>query len=230
MHSACAELSRKKFSLPPSKPTVAGPTCNLSRERKKLKLRIMQWQSSSNLQHLLIYSQAKRHHSSHRIPIPTHTPKCVCSPKCVNCPTLPATRSRFYAEWDIIHTGILPVNGNPMDKYNRDEVEHRRWWQLTWINTDMMSPIDVYVRNGTKIYQMNDESSNEHSQTKAAATNMIIRIGSCATVIVNIANDGPNARNVQPKNSGKVIFTFQYTAVAHRHKISHRTLKRARSI
>lgn len=56
---------------------------------------------------------------------------------------------------------------------------------------------------------MNDESSNEHSQTKAAATNMIIRIGSCATVIVNIANDGPNARNVQPKNSGKVIFAFQ---------------------
>lgn len=66
--------------------------------------------------------------------------------------------------------------------------------------------MDVYDRNGTNMNQMNDDNSNEHNQTKAAATSTMIRIGSWAMVNVNIANDGPNASNVQPKNSGKVIF------------------------
>lgn len=70
--------------------------------------------------------------------------------------------------------------------------------------------MDVYDRNGTNMNQMNDDSSNAHSQTKAAATSTMIRIGSWAMVNVNIANDGPNARNVQPKNSGKVISTIVY--------------------
>lgn len=73
--------------------------------------------------------------------------------------------------------------------------------------------MDVYDRNGSNMYQMNDDSSNEHSQTKAAATSTMMRIGSWAMVNVNIANDGPNARNVQPKNSGKVIFTNELVSI-----------------
>lgn len=67
--------------------------------------------------------------------------------------------------------------------------------------------MEVYDRNGTNINHINDDSSRAHSQTNAAATNTIMRMGSWAMVIVNIANAGPNARKVQPKNSGKVIFT-----------------------
>lgn len=67
--------------------------------------------------------------------------------------------------------------------------------------------MDVYDRNGTNMNQMNDDRSSEHSQTKAAATSTMMRMGSLAMVNANIAKDGPNARNVQPKNSGKVIFT-----------------------
>lgn len=66
-------------------------------------------------------------------------------------------------------------------------------------------PMIVKSRNGTNINQMNDDSKSEQSHTNAAATRIIIRIGSCAMVIVNIANGGPNARKAQPKNSGKVI-------------------------
>lgn len=75
------------------------------------------------------------------------------------------------------------------------------------MKTDRTSPMDVYARNGTNMNQMNDDRSSEHSQTKAAATSTMMRMGSWAMVNVNMANAEPNARNVQPKNSGKVIFT-----------------------
>lgn len=78
-------------------------------------------------------------------------------------------------------------------------------WQITWIKTEQINPIDVYDLSGTKTNQINDENNNAQSQTNAAPTRRIIRIGSLATVSVNIANGGPNAKNVQPKNSGSVI-------------------------
>lgn len=53
--------------------------------------------------------------------------------------------------------------------------------------------------------QTSDESSNEHNHINAAATKMIIRIGSCAIVIINIASGGPKAKKTPPKNSGTVI-------------------------
>lgn len=72
----------------------------------------------------------------------------------------------------------------------------------------MIIPNDVTLRSGTNMNQMNDESKSEQSHTNAAATKMMIRIGSCAMVMVNIAKAGPNVRKAQPKNSGKVIFSF----------------------
>lgn len=38
------------------------------------------------------------------------------------------------------------------------------------------------------------------------AMRMMIRIGSLAIVIRNIASGGPNARNAQPKNSRRAMF------------------------
>lgn len=154
------------------------------------------------------YSLAKTLRSSHRIPNQTRTPICVCSPRCANCPKPLGGRFRFYAECDTVRTGNLPAG----KRHHKCMYERPAKWMnisatFTWMNTDIISPMDVYDRSGTNINQMNDDSSNEHSQTKAAATNTIMRIGSWAMVNVNIANDGPNARNVQPKNSGKVILT-----------------------
>lgn len=68
-------------------------------------------------------------------------------------------------------------------------------------------------RNGTKINHINDDNSSEHSQKNAAATNIIIRIGSLAIVNANIASGGPNAKNEQPKNSGTVIFLIRLLLV-----------------
>lgn len=75
------------------------------------------------------------------------------------------------------------------------------------MRTDIIIPKAVTSLIGTKMNQTSDDNNNEQSHRKAAATNMITRIGSCATVIVNIAKGGPNARNAHPKNSGKVIVT-----------------------
>lgn len=73
---------------------------------------------------------------------------------------------------------------------------------------EIIIPMIVTSRNGTNMNQMNDDSKSEQSHTNAAATRIIIRIGSWAMVIVNIANGGPNARKAQPKNSGKVILQW----------------------
>lgn len=70
---------------------------------------------------------------------------------------------------------------------------------------DTIIPKIVISLSGTTMNQTSDESKREQSHKNAAATKMITRIGSCATVIVNMANGGPNARNAHPKNSGKVI-------------------------
>lgn len=56
-----------------------------------------------------------------------------------------------------------------------------------------------------------DDSSSEQSHRKAAATKMIIRMGSWAIDNVNIANGGPNARQAQPKNSAAVIALLYVT-------------------
>lgn len=73
---------------------------------------------------------------------------------------------------------------------------------------EMIIPKAVTSRNGKITNQMNDDSKSEQSHKKAAATKIIIRIGSWATVIVNMANGGPNARNAHPKNSGNVILLY----------------------
>lgn len=73
---------------------------------------------------------------------------------------------------------------------------------------EMNIPMNVISRTGTNMNQMNDDSKSEQSHTNAAATRMIIRMGSWAMVIVNMASAGPNARNAQPKNSGNVILFY----------------------
>lgn len=75
------------------------------------------------------------------------------------------------------------------------------------MQTETINPNGVNSLSGTNINQTKDDSNREHSQKNAAATKIIIRMGSWAIVNVNIANGGPNAKNVQPKNSGTVIFT-----------------------
>lgn len=75
----------------------------------------------------------------------------------------------------------------------------------TWIAIETIMPNNVKSLNGTIMNQISADSSNAHSQRKAAATKMMMRIGSLAMVSVNIANGGPNARNAHPKNSGSVI-------------------------
>lgn len=50
-----------------------------------------------------------------------------------------------------------------------------------------------------------EDNSSEQSHMNAAATKMIMRIGSCAMVITNMANGGPNTRKIPPKNSAIVI-------------------------
>lgn len=75
---------------------------------------------------------------------------------------------------------------------------------------EMNIPMNVISRNGTSMNQMNDDSKSAQSHTNAAATRIIIRIGSWAMVIVNIASGGPNARKAQPKNSGRVILLCDY--------------------
>lgn len=72
----------------------------------------------------------------------------------------------------------------------------------------MIIPNDVTFRSGTNINQTNDDNKSEQSHTNAAATKIMIRIGSCAMVMVNIAKAGPNVRKAQPKNSGKVILSL----------------------
>lgn len=76
---------------------------------------------------------------------------------------------------------------------------------FTWMQIEMIIPIIVTSRSGTNKNQMNDDSKSAQSHTNAAATKIMIRIGSWATVMVNMANGGPKARKAQPKNSGKVI-------------------------
>lgn len=73
------------------------------------------------------------------------------------------------------------------------------------MNIDTIIPKMVTSLSGTTINQTSDDSKREQSHKNAAATKIIIRIGSCATVIMNMANGGPNARKAHPKNSGKVI-------------------------
>lgn len=70
---------------------------------------------------------------------------------------------------------------------------------------DMTIPMMVISLSGTNTNHTNDDRSNAQSHKNAAAIKIIIRIGSCAIVIVNIANGGPNAKNAHPKNSGNVI-------------------------
>lgn len=70
----------------------------------------------------------------------------------------------------------------------------------------MIIPMIVYSLSGTNTNHTSDDNKSEQSHKNAAATRMITRMGSWATVIVNMANGGPKARNAQPKNSGKVIF------------------------
>lgn len=69
----------------------------------------------------------------------------------------------------------------------------------------MIIPKGVKLLNGTNMNQTSEDSNSEQSHKNAAATKIIIRIGSCAMVMVKHANAGPKARKAQPKNSGKVI-------------------------
>ena len=53
--------------------------------------------------------------------------------------------------------------------------------------------------------QRAEEKSSASSQKKAEAIMMITFIGSLAMVKMNMATGGPNAMNVQPKNSHSVM-------------------------
>lgn len=77
----------------------------------------------------------------------------------------------------------------------------------------MIIPKAVRFLSGTKINHTNDDKSNAHNHKKAAAINIIIRIGSWDIVIENIASGGPNAKNAHPKNSGTVIFRNWFVCV-----------------
>lgn len=81
------------------------------------------------------------------------------------------------------------------------------------MNIEMSIPMMVYSLSGTNMNHTNDDNSSEQSHTNAAATRMIIRMGSCAMVMLNMANGGPKARNAQPKNSGIVIFDLECSCV-----------------
>ena len=61
-----------------------------------------------------------------------------------------------------------------------------------------------------------DDNKNDSSQKKALAIRIIILIGSLTIVKVNIARGGPNARNVQPKNS--IIVIAEKTCCSHFNK------------
>lgn len=76
---------------------------------------------------------------------------------------------------------------------------------------EMIIPKAVTSRSGTNMNQTREESNSEQSHKNAAATKMMIRIGSCAMVILNMANAGPNARKAQPKNSGNVIVKYVFS-------------------
>lgn len=65
----------------------------------------------------------------------------------------------------------------------------------------------VSLSGSTANHSIEDRSSDT-SQKKPAAIRMIILIGSCAIVKVNIAMDGPNAKKAHPKNSATVIVTL----------------------
>lgn len=75
---------------------------------------------------------------------------------------------------------------------------------------EIIIPKTVTFRSGTNMNQTSDESKSEQSHTNAAATKMMIRIGSCAMVMVNMARAGPKARKAQPKNSGKVMLKCSF--------------------
>lgn len=62
-----------------------------------------------------------------------------------------------------------------------------------------------YDRKGTTAYHTSDDTRNDSSQPNAAAIMMMIRTGSLATVIANIASGAPNASREQLKNSARVI-------------------------
>ncbi|EFA03459.1 hypothetical protein TcasGA2_TC013452 [Tribolium castaneum] len=58
------------------------------------------------------------------------------------------------------------------------------------------------------MYHHNEDNRRETSQKNAAAIRIMIRTGSWAIVNTNIANGGPKAKKVHPKNSTKVIFLY----------------------
>lgn len=78
--------------------------------------------------------------------------------------------------------------------------------KASWNNTENTNPNARWFWSGTTAYQSTDDKSKEISQKKALAINMIILIGSLATVNVNMANGGPKAKKAQPKKSIIVIF------------------------
>lgn len=71
---------------------------------------------------------------------------------------------------------------------------------------EVTTPTIVKVPSRVIKNHTNDDNNTEHSHIKAAATKIIIRIGSWAMVNRNIANGGPKTKKTPPKNSGNVIF------------------------
>lgn len=68
-------------------------------------------------------------------------------------------------------------------------------------STENTRPNASLLRKGITMNHKSDDIKNDSSQKKALAIRIIILIGSLAIVKANIARGGPNARNVQPKNS-----------------------------
>lgn len=147
------------------------------------------------------------HRSLCQSPIPIHMPKCAYSQRFVNCPRPFGDRFLSHAECGKFH-----IEKSPMKKQIKLSIGSLCQIQcsITWMQMEMIIPMNVISRNGTKMNHMNDDSKRAQSHTNAAATRIIIRIGSWAMVIENIASGGPNARNAQPKNSGKVILLCGY--------------------
>lgn len=174
------------------------------------------------------------HRSWYRNPVQTHRLEYACFQRFASHPKLVAIHFRFHAKYDRVRTGTLPAEKEQIFIWLKVKISLKNRWtvrfssnivigallkykklqqkpklrrhQFTWIRMEIIIPNMVTSRIGTNINQMNDEIKSEQSHKNAAATNIIIRMGSWAMVIENMANAGPKARKAQPKNSGKVMF------------------------